>query len=60
MTFFQNQISTTFPMYKEIPTFPEFVEFILENVRQKRALDMHWTPITQFCTPCMFDIKVII
>lgn len=19
---------------------------------------MHWTPVVQFCTPCMFDIKV--
>lgn len=41
------------------PTFPEFVSYLLDAVSQGQALDMHWTPITEFCTPCMFNFSVI-
>ncbi|KAJ8944955.1 hypothetical protein NQ318_013103 [Aromia moschata] len=41
------------------PTFPEFVEYLVDSVRNGERLDMHWTPIAEFCTPCMFDFEVI-
>ncbi|CAH2002318.1 unnamed protein product [Acanthoscelides obtectus] len=41
------------------PTFPEFVVYLLDSIRSGQAPDMHWAPITQFCTPCMFDFKII-
>lgn len=41
------------------PTFPEFVSYLLDAVSQGQILDMHWTPITEFCTPCMFNFNVI-
>ncbi|KAF2878661.1 hypothetical protein ILUMI_27510 [Ignelater luminosus] len=41
------------------PTFPEFVRFLLDSVKHAQILDMHWTPITEFCTPCMFDFDII-
>ncbi|VEN39213.1 unnamed protein product [Callosobruchus maculatus] len=41
------------------PTFPEFVAYLLDSLRSGQAPDMHWAPITQFCTPCMFDFKII-
>nr|XP_023023218.1 carbohydrate sulfotransferase 8-like [Leptinotarsa decemlineata] len=41
------------------PTFPEFVEYLVDSVRQGERLDMHWSPIVEFCTPCMFDFQVI-
>lgn len=41
------------------PTFPEFVEYLVDSIRNGERLDMHWTPIAEFCTPCMFNFKVI-
>lgn len=41
------------------PSFSEFVEYLVDSVRNGERLDMHWTPITEFCTPCMFDFKII-
>ncbi|KAJ8925890.1 hypothetical protein NQ315_009742 [Exocentrus adspersus] len=41
------------------PTFPEFVEYLVDSVQNGDRLDMHWTPIVEFCTPCMFNFKVI-
>lgn len=41
------------------PTFPEFVEFLLFEARNGASLDMHWTPITNFCTPCQVKFDVI-
>ncbi|XP_045468996.1 carbohydrate sulfotransferase 11-like [Harmonia axyridis] len=48
----------TTPNYRW-PTFPEFVDFLLDCVKHNRPLDMHWTPITEFCTPCLFKFDVI-
>lgn len=41
------------------PTFPEFVEFLLFEAKAGAGLDMHWTPITNFCTPCQVKFDVI-
>ncbi|XP_059060949.1 carbohydrate sulfotransferase 11 isoform X2 [Achroia grisella] len=42
------------------PVFEEFVAYVLDERKAKRALDMHWTPYTDFCTPCKFNFDVII
>lgn len=41
------------------PTFPEFVNYLLAEFRSGHDLDMHWTPITNFCTPCQVRFDVI-
>lgn len=41
------------------PTFPEFVDFLLVEAKRNNVLDMHWTPITNFCTPCQVKFDVI-
>lgn len=47
------------PISQRWPTFPEFVEYLVDSVKNGERLDMHWTPIVEFCTPCMFDFKII-
>lgn len=42
------------------PTFPEFVEFLLFEAKNGANLDMHWTPVTNFCTPCQVHFDVIL
>lgn len=41
------------------PTFAEFVAYLLDCRKRGDRLDMHWTPITEFCTPCMFKFDVV-
>lgn len=41
------------------PTFQEFVRYLIDSHKQGYPLDMHWTPITQFCTPCMVSFDII-
>lgn len=43
----------------KVPTFQEFVLYLLDCVKDGETLDMHWTPITEFCTPCMYDFDII-
>ncbi|CAK1584545.1 unnamed protein product [Parnassius mnemosyne] len=42
------------------PVFEEFVAYVLDEAKAKRTLDMHWTPYTNFCTPCKFNFDVIL
>ncbi|XP_028169916.1 carbohydrate sulfotransferase 11 isoform X2 [Ostrinia nubilalis] len=42
------------------PVFEEFVAYVLDEWKSKRTLDMHWTPYTDFCTPCQFNFDVIL
>ncbi|KAJ0174152.1 hypothetical protein K1T71_010298 [Dendrolimus kikuchii] len=42
------------------PMFEEFVAYVLGEAKVKRSLDMHWTPYTDFCTPCKFNFDVIL
>ncbi|XP_039759489.1 carbohydrate sulfotransferase 11 isoform X2 [Pararge aegeria] len=42
------------------PVFEEFVSYVLDEARVKRSLDMHWTPYSDFCTPCKFNFDVIL
>ncbi|XP_059614033.1 carbohydrate sulfotransferase 11 [Phlebotomus argentipes] len=41
------------------PTFPEFVDYLIDTFHSHRELDMHWTPVTNFCTPCQVRFSVI-
>lgn len=46
-------------IYPKHPTFFEFISFILDEVKKKNALDMHWTPITKFCSPCQVKFDIV-
>ncbi|XP_069681691.1 carbohydrate sulfotransferase 11-like isoform X2 [Periplaneta americana] len=41
------------------PTFSEFVQYLVDVQRRGDPFDMHWTPITHFCTPCQVDFDII-
>lgn len=41
------------------PTFPEFVQFLVDLHKSGKQFDMHWAPITEFCTPCQVRFDVI-
>jgi len=43
-----------------IPTFSEFVRFIVEEHESGSVLDMHWSPVHSFCTPCQFNLTDIV
>ncbi|KAM3963227.1 carbohydrate sulfotransferase 11 [Aphomia sociella] len=58
---YRKQLSTAQPMPTErYPVFEEFVAYVLDERKAKRSLDMHWTPYTDFCTPCKFNFDVIL
>lgn len=42
---------------QKYPSFSEFVTYLLDE--KGKTLDMHWTPITEFCTPCQVKFDVI-
>lgn len=58
MKYRQNASKGNFGKSK-VPTFQEFVLYLLDCVKNGDTLDMHWTPITEFCTPCMYDFDII-
>ncbi|XP_046436283.1 carbohydrate sulfotransferase 11 isoform X1 [Neodiprion fabricii] len=41
------------------PLFEEFVRWLLCEWKAGNELDMHWTPIANFCTPCQVRFDVI-
>ncbi|XP_043477439.1 carbohydrate sulfotransferase 11 isoform X1 [Leptopilina heterotoma] len=41
------------------PLFDEFVRWLLCEWRAGKELDMHWTPVVSFCTPCQVRFDVI-
>ena len=43
-----------------IPTFKEFVTYVLDEAREGHQLDMHWTPVFSFCNPCQVNLTHII
>ena len=45
---------------KTFPTFTEFVNYIVDEANAGHSLDMHWTPVYQFCTPCQVNLNHII
>ena len=43
-----------------VPTFKEFVSYLLDEARAGHELDMHWTPVYSFCTPCQVNLTHIV
>ncbi|CAD6228175.1 GSCOCG00006390001-RA-CDS [Cotesia congregata] len=41
------------------PLFEEFVRWLLCEWQAGNELDMHWTPILNFCTPCQVRFDII-
>lgn len=41
------------------PSFDEFVQYLLDEHRRHAELNMHWTPIAQFCTPCQIRFDIV-
>ena len=41
-------------------TFEEFLKDIIESVRKRKRLNMHWVPIDYLCHPCDVDAFAII
>ncbi|XP_068230810.1 carbohydrate sulfotransferase 11-like isoform X2 [Palaemon carinicauda] len=41
-----------------VPSFPQFVQYLLDESTKGRRLDEHWTPISDFCTPCLVKFDV--
>ncbi|GAB0089549.1 Carbohydrate sulfotransferase [Sergentomyia squamirostris] len=43
----------------EMPTFSEFVNYILKEDHAHHELCVHWRPIVDLCTPCQVNFNVI-
>ncbi|KAK8401468.1 hypothetical protein O3P69_002904 [Scylla paramamosain] len=43
---------------KVIATFPQFVQFLLDETSKGNKLDEHWIPMSTFCTPCLVPFDV--
>ena len=41
-------------------TFEEFLKDIIESVRKRKRLDMHWAPIDNLCHPCDVNAFAIV
>ncbi|KAL0278156.1 UNVERIFIED_CONTAM: hypothetical protein PYX00_000059 [Menopon gallinae] len=41
------------------PLFSEFVQYLFDLYKNNGTFDMHWTPITNFCTPCQIRFDII-
>lgn len=41
-----------------VASFPQFVQFLLDETATGNKLDEHWTPMTPFCTPCLVPFDV--
>ena len=44
---------------KYVPTFAEFVHYIVEEGEAGHEPDMHWAPVFSFCNPCQVSINTI-
>ncbi|XP_064100663.1 carbohydrate sulfotransferase 11-like [Macrobrachium nipponense] len=42
----------------DMPTFAQFVQYIIDERKHRRPLNEHWVPMNDYCTPCPnhFDI----
>ncbi|XP_035784229.1 carbohydrate sulfotransferase 9-like [Anopheles albimanus] len=36
-----------------IPSFGDFVQFVIDQFHEKKPSDLHWRPINDLCTPCL-------
>ena len=37
---------------KTVPTFAEFVQFMIDEYERSGEIDMHWAPVVDFCSVC--------
>ncbi|XP_034107776.1 carbohydrate sulfotransferase 11 isoform X1 [Drosophila nasuta] len=42
------------------PSFPEFVHWLLDQVKRGNYIDMHFVSATSFCTPCLIRFDMIL
>ena len=35
-----------------MPTFSEFIKYVLDNYEENKEIDMHWAPVVDFCSVC--------
>ncbi|CAG2061997.1 unnamed protein product, partial [Timema podura] len=50
---------TSGPKNPRWPFFSEFVNYLVDIHNSGEPFDMHWTPITEFCTPCQVNFHLI-
>ena len=51
----ENYRSLPKKMYKHkktVPTFSEFIEYVLDLYEKNGEIDMHWAPVVNFCSVC--------
>lgn len=41
-----------------VASFPQFVQFLLDETVKGNKLDEHWIPMSTFCTPCLVPFDV--
>ena len=42
-----------------IPTYVEFIQYIVDEAAEEKVPDMHWAPVYSFCNPCQVNINTI-
>ncbi|XP_068229133.1 carbohydrate sulfotransferase 11-like [Palaemon carinicauda] len=42
------------------PSFPAFIDYVIEEHRNGKAPDEHWAPYYQFCSPCQTKFDYIL
>ena len=43
-----------------IPTFTEFVQFLIRENEKEKTPEMHWAPVYSFCNPCQVNLNTIL
>ena len=46
------QGKSNYKLGKNIPSFAEFVRYILDTNNSTGEIDMHWAPVVEFCSVC--------
>ncbi|XP_069957017.1 uncharacterized protein [Cherax quadricarinatus] len=41
-----------------VPSFPQFIQFLIDEHTKGVKLDEHWIPMNEFCTPCLVSFDV--
>ncbi|KAK7078696.1 hypothetical protein SK128_015279 [Halocaridina rubra] len=42
-----------------VPTFAQFVQYIIDQRKKRRPINEHWIPMNDFCTPCLNNFDII-
>lgn len=43
---------------QEVPSFKQFIQFIISSHEKGISLDEHWQTMNKFCSPCLVDFDV--